>query len=145
MVEEEYQIVEARAAGADAVTLPAALLSPEQLRNLISITQRNRMTEVVLVRSAEEVLAALPYQPRVFALSNRDPHDFSINLETTLRLRELIPPDVVVISSGGIRTPQDLAYVVRAGIDAVMVGQALLTAPDTAQAIEELFKLTPAS
>lgn len=141
---DEYQIVEARAAGADAVLLMASLLEPLQLRNLISITQRNRMTEVVQVQSEEEIRRALPFEPRVIAISNRDMRNFTVDAERTLRLRDMIPPHITVISMGGLRTAENVATVYRAGIDAIMVGQALLTAPDTAHAIRELFKLTGA-
>ena len=139
---DEYQVVEARAAGADAVLLMASMLEPAQLRNLISITQRNRMTEVIQVQSEAEIREALPFQPRVIAISNRDMRDFTINAERTLRLRDMIPPDVTVISMGGLQTAEHVAMVYKAGIDAIMVGHVLLTAPDTAQAIHELFKLT---
>jgi indole-3-glycerol phosphate synthase len=141
-VYDEYQIIEARAAGADGVLLISSLLEAEHLRALISIAQRNRMTALVQVQSRDEVLEAIAFEPRVIAISNRDMQDFTVDLDRTLRLRELIPAHMTVISMGGLRTAEDVAYVHQAGIDAIVVGQALLTVPDTAKAISELFKLT---
>ena len=139
-VYDEYQIVEARAAGADGVLLIASLLEEEHLRSLISIAQRNRMTAVVQVQSREEVLEAISFEPRAIAISNREMGNSSVDLDQTLRLRELVPAHMTVISMGGLRTAQDVAHVLQAKIDAIIVGQALLTAPDTANAISELFK-----
>jgi|GEM_PF-979593 len=140
---DEYQIVEARAAGADGVLLMASLLDAAQLRELISITQRNRMTAIVQVQDADEVHQAMAFEPRAIAISNRDMEDFSITLSRTPTLRPQIPSHTIVLSMGGLRTAEDVAYVYRANIDGIMVGQALLTAADTTQAIQDLFKLAP--
>lgn len=139
---DEYQIVEARAAGADAIVLIAGLVQGEELRNLISVAQRNRMTAIVQVQDKKEIKEALQFEPRVIAISNRDMNTFEVNLENTLRLREFIPPHMVVVSMGGLRTAEDVATVQKAGVDAIIVGQALLTAPDAGMAIQELLKLT---
>lgn len=139
---DEYQIFEARAAGADSLTLITTLLEPDDLRNLLSLTQRNRMTALIQVQDEAETRLALQFEPRVIAISNRNLHDFTIDLDRTLRLRELIPPHILVVSQGGLHSAEDVAYVYQADIDAIVVGQALLSAPDTANAIRELFKLT---
>lgn len=141
---DPYQIVEARAAGADAVILIASLLDPEKLRSLISLAQRNRMTAVVQVHNEEEITRAVAFEPRIIAISNRDLRDFSVDIDITLRLRDLVPSHIAVISMGGLRTAEDVARVHQAQVDGIVVGQALLSARDTAQAIQELFKLTDA-
>jgi indole-3-glycerol phosphate synthase len=141
LIYDEYQIVEARAAGADGVVLIAAMLPPEKLRELISITQRNRMTEVVQVQDREELLMALQFEPRVIAISNRDMRNLSVHLENTLHLRNLIPPHIRVISMGGLWTAEDVARVRTANLDAILVGQVLLMAEDTSRAIQELFNV----
>lgn len=143
-VYDEYQIVEARAAGADAVLLIAHLLEPEQLRSLISITQRNRMNAVVQVQNEDEVRTAIRYEPRVIAISNRDMRNFRVDFDRTLRLRPLIPSHMAVISMGGLRRPEHLMRVAQANIDAVIIGQALLQAEDTAKAISEFFQMVSA-
>lgn len=140
-VYDEYQIVEARAAGADAVLLVAALLEPDVLRDLISTTHRNRMTAVVQVQSKEEVLRAIQFEPRLIAISNRDLFTFETNLDTTRRLREYIPSRMAVISVGALRTADDIAYVQQAEIHGVLIGQALLDHPNARQAVQELFRL----
>ncbi|MFP4321719.1 MAG: indole-3-glycerol phosphate synthase TrpC [Anaerolineales bacterium] len=139
---DEYQIVEARAAGADAVLLIAALLEAPKLRELISITQRNRMTAMVQVASQAEIERAVAFEPRVIAINNRDMETLAVDLDRTLHLREYIPAHMGVVSLGGLRTAEDVAYVHQARIDAIVVGQALLMAPDAAAALQELFKLT---
>lgn len=139
---DEYQIVEARAAGADAVLLIAALYDAEHLCNLISITQRNRMNAVVQVQNEREIKTAIDFEPRVIAISNRDMETFTVDIDRTLHLRDLIPPHMAVISMGGLRTAEEVARVHSAGVDGIIIGQALLSAPNTAAAIRELFKLT---
>lgn len=140
-VYDEYQIVEARAAGADAVLLVVGLLERETLPELISLIHRNRMAAVVQVQNKEELRFAIQFEPRMVALSNRDLRTFEINLAMTLQLREYIPSRMATISVGGLRTPEDVAYVQHAGIDGVLIGQALLTTMQHRQAVQELFKL----
>lgn len=140
-VYDEYQIIEARAAGADGVLLIAALLNSTELRDLISMTQRNRMTAVVQVHNEEELRHAIAFEPRVIAINNRDIETLQVDLARTLHLRPLIPRHMAVISMGGIRTAQDVAMLQQAEVHAAVIGQALLTAPDTAAATRELFKL----
>lgn len=141
-VYDEYQIVEARAAGADGVLLIAALLAPKVLRNLISITQRNRMTAVVQVQNSDELEDTIAFEPRVIAISNRDMHSFTLDLDNTRRLRDLVPPHMTVISIGGIYTPKDVAYIQQTQLHGMMVGQQLLTASEHLPIMQTLFELS---
>lgn len=140
-VYDEYQIVEGRAAGADAILLIAALLEPSVLCDLISITHRNRMVALVQVQTKAELLQALQFEPRMIAISNRHLRTFEVDLATTHHLRDYIPSRMTVLSVSGLKTAEDVAYVREAGVDGVLIGQALLTATHTQQAIEELFRL----
>jgi indole-3-glycerol phosphate synthase len=142
---DEYQVVEARAAGADAVLLIAALLDPKLLSNLISITQRNRMTAVVQVQNEEELLTAVEFEPRVIAISNRDMHTFQVDLDTTGRLCQQVPNHMAIVSLGGMNTVQEVAYVTRFPIHGVIVRQDLLGTAENRHAIADLFALNPLS
>lgn len=137
---DEYQIVEARAAGADAVLLMATLLEPDMLRNLISITQRNRMTSVVQVQNEAELTVAIEFEPQVMAITNRNMDTFAVDLDTTPRLRPLIPKHIAVVSVGGLHQVKDVAHVYQSQLDGIIVGHDLLTDPDATQALQELFQ-----
>jgi indole-3-glycerol phosphate synthase len=141
---DEYQVFEARAAGADGVFLLAALMGEHRMRNLISLTQRLRMTAVVEVQDEEELARALVSDPRVIGISNRDVRTFQVDLSRTLRLRKLIPDHIAVVSMGGIRTPEDVAMIADTGADALLVGESLLKEPNAYVAIRELFSLVDA-
>jgi len=125
-VVEEYQVVEARAGGAAALTLIAAVLGDTEMRRLISATQRNRMNAVVLVHDEAELNVALSWEPRVIAIDNRDRHSGAVDLDKTRRLMALIPARLAVLSMGGLRTAQDVAQVAQTGVDAVLVPAPLL-------------------
>jgi indole-3-glycerol phosphate synthase len=140
-VHDGYQVYEARAAGADGVILIAALLGEHRLWGLVSITQRLRMTAVVQVQNEEELARALKADPLVIAISNVDWRTFEVDLTRTPRLRPQIPDHIVVVSMGGLRTPEDVALIKEAGVDAVSLGEAILGVPDPVQALSELFSL----
>jgi indole-3-glycerol phosphate synthase len=133
-----YQVYEARAAGADAVLLIAAILSEADLAELLSLTQSLGMTGLVEVTSEEELGRVLPLAPRLIGVNNRDLRDFSVDLNTCLRLRPLVPPDVCLVAESGIHTRADVARLAAAGVDAMLVGEALVTAPDVGAKVQEL-------
>jgi indole-3-glycerol phosphate synthase len=133
-----YQVYEARAAGADALLLIAAILSEADLAALLSLTQSLGMTGLVEVTSEEELGRVLPLAPRLVGVNNRDLRDFSVDLNTCLRLRPLVPPDVCLVAESGIHTRADVARVAAAGVDGVLVGEALVTAPDVGAKVREL-------
>ncbi len=133
-----YQVYEARAAGADALLLITAILSDAELAELLSLTQALRMTALVEVHDREELMRVLPLAPRLVGVNNRNLRDFSVNLDTCLRLRSLVPPDVCFVAESGIQTRADMARLAAAGVDAALVGEALVTAPDVGAKVREL-------
>lgn len=135
---DAYQVFEARFAGADAILLIAAALAPDILRELHALALLLGMAPLVEVHREEELETALTCDPLLIGINNRDLSDFSVNLETTLRLRPLIPSGVCVVSESGIHTPQDAARLAEMGVDAILVGEALVTAPDPAAAVRHL-------
>ncbi len=133
-----YQVYEARAAGADALLLIAAVLPDAELAELLSLTQSQGMTALVEVHDRQELMRVLSLAPRLVGVNNRNLHDFSVNLDTCLRLRSLVPPDVCFVAESGIQTRADMARLAAAGVDAALVGEALVTAPDVGAKVRGL-------
>lgn len=127
-----YQVYEARAAGAAALLLIAASLDPALLRDLHTLTGELGMAALVEVHDRAELEAVLPISPRLVGVNNRDLRDFTVRIETTLALRPLVPAGVCLVAESGIHTPQDVDLLRQAGVDAMLIGEALVTASDTA-------------
>ncbi len=135
---DPYQVYEARACGADAVLLIAALLSLSELSALMEIAHSLGMAALVEVHSEPEAEKALEARANPIGINNRHLADFSVDLGTTLRLRPLIPPDVTVVSESGIKSYADVIALKNAGVNAVLVGEALVSSPDPEVKIKEL-------
>lgn len=142
---DPYQVYEARAAGADAVLLIVAALSPDLLRDLHALAEELGMAALVEVHNGDELELALTNRFPLIGINNRNLHDFSVNLETTCVLAQRVPSDVCLVSESGIRGPEDvaqLAAVLRAdgepGVDAILVGEALVTATNVAEQVRRL-------
>ena len=135
---DPYQVYEARAAGADAVLLIAAYLAPGLLSELHALTCQLGMAPLVEVHSQAELELVLKVGPILIGINNRDLRDFTVHLETALNLKPVIPAGICTVAESGIHTPADAARVGAAGIDAILVGEALVTAADTAAQVRLL-------
>jgi indole-3-glycerol phosphate synthase len=135
---DPIQVLSARAAGADAVLLIVAILDDGALRELQALAMRLSMHAVVEVHSEEEVDRAVRADAMIIGINNRDLTKMKTDKETTVRLRSLIPPGPVVISESGIESRADVDDLRRLGIDAVLVGEALLRAADIDAKVREL-------
>jgi indole-3-glycerol phosphate synthase len=135
---DPYQVYEARACGADAVLLIAAALSPSELSQLLKITSALGMAALVEVHTEPEIEKALKARANLIGINNRNLADLTVDLGTTLRLRPLIPPDVTVVSESGIRSHADVCVLQTVGINAVLVGETLVTSPDPEAKLKEL-------
>jgi len=135
---DPYQVYEARAHGADAVLLIVAIISPGELRSLLKTAHSLGMTALVEVHDREELEQALAVDPKIIGINNRHLADFSVSLETTVQLRPLVPEDKLVVSESGIHTRHDVKTLEDIGIDAVLVGEALVRSADPARKIGEL-------
>ncbi len=136
---DPYQVYEARAAGADAVLLIAACLEASQLCDLHGLAAALGMASLVEVHCASELEMVFKIsRPPLVGINNRNLHDFSVDLETTIRLRPLIPPPTCVVAESGIHTPADVERLAAAGIDAILVGEALVSAADPAAKVRSL-------
>ena len=135
---DEYQILEARVAGADTVLLIVAMLPLPQLKTLYAYSKLLGMEPLVEVNNASEMRIALDLGARVIGVNNRNLHDFRVDLGTTSRLAEMVPADVVLCALSGISKRADVVQFVSEGVRAVLVGEALMRAPNPAQFMREL-------
>ncbi|HSN76526.1 MAG TPA: indole-3-glycerol phosphate synthase TrpC [Anaerolineae bacterium] len=125
---DPYQIVEARVAGADALLLIVAVLGDNELKRLLEETRRYGMEALVEVHDEGEVERAIKAGAQVIGVNNRDLRTFAVDIAVTARLRPLIPPDCVLVSESGIHTPADVRRLQEMGVDAMLVGESLVTA-----------------
>jgi indole-3-glycerol phosphate synthase len=135
---DPYQVYEARAAGADAVLLIVAALGDGDLAALHRLACDLGMAALVEVHNAGELHRALRISPRIVGINNRDLHTFEVDLATSVRLRALVPPDVIVVAESGVRTRSDVERLAAAGINAVLVGESLVRAADAGHKVREL-------
>ncbi len=135
---DQYQVYEARAHGADAVLLIAAILTQDELKDLLEITHSLGMTALVEVHDQDELMKVWDLSPKVIGINNRNLANFTVDIETTLNLRLMVPSDTIVVSESGIHTRNDVLKLQMAGIDAILVGESLVTSDDPAIKIHEL-------
>jgi indole-3-glycerol phosphate synthase len=135
---DEYQLWEARAAGADAALLIVAALEDAVLRDLSAAAKGVGLAALVEVHTATELDRALRLDPPVIGVNNRNLQTLRTSLEPSLRLLPQIPPGPVAVSESGLGGAADVAAVVAAGAHAVLVGETLLRAPDVAAKVREM-------
>ncbi|MBI4199428.1 MAG: indole-3-glycerol phosphate synthase TrpC [Chloroflexi bacterium] len=135
---DPYQLYEARAYGADAVLLIAAMLEPPQLRELLAAARSLWLQALVEVHSERELEAALEAGAEVIGINHRNLRTFQMDPSLTERLRPRIPKGKVVVAESGIQTWEDVLRLKKAGVNAVLVGEALVTAPDVGAKVREL-------
>jgi len=133
-----YQLYEARAAGADAVLLIVAVLEQALLRDLIQLGEHLHLAALVEIHDADEASRALSAGATVIGINNRDLRTFKTALDVTERLRPELPAECLVISESGIRDQADVRRLVDAGVDAILVGEALMRSGDVVSAVREL-------
>lgn len=135
---DAYQVDEARAAGASAVLLMASILDGTQLRQLLERVRRRGMDALVEVHTPDEVAVAVDAGADLVGINNRDLKTLRVDLETTPRLRPMIPAGIVVVSESGFETREQVVSAERSGIDAVLIGTTLMASPDPAAKLREL-------
>ena len=135
---DPYQVLEARASGADAMLLIVAILEPSQLSGLLGLAGQLELQCLVEVHDEAEVETALASGARIIGINNRDLRTFTTDLAVTERLAQRIPSDRVIVSESGISKPEQLEWLETLGVSAVLVGEALVTAPDIGSKVREL-------
>jgi indole-3-glycerol phosphate synthase len=137
---DEFQLHEALAAGADAVLLIAAALTLEELTALHASARALGLDALVEVHDERELADALAGGAEIVGVNNRDLRDFSVDVLRTERLMEAMPGEVIVVSESGIDAPEQLRRLDERGVDAVLVGEALMRAEDPAAALRRLLE-----
>lgn len=137
-VVDEYMVYQAKALGAGAVLLICAILGDAELARYGALADELGMAALFEAHDASEVDRALRAGARVVGVNNRDLRTFEVDLQTSLHLRALVPPEVAFVSESGVMTRADVARLEDAGVDAVLVGETLMRAPDKRAALEEL-------
>lgn len=135
---DPYQVYESRAYSADALLLIVAILSDAQLVGLLSLSHKLGMKCLVEVHDEVELERAALGGAEIIGINNRDLETFAVDLATTKRLRPLVPPDRIVVSESGIRERGDVQMLREWGVDAILVGEALVAAGDVAKKVREL-------
>ena len=135
---DPYQVYEARSIGADALLLIVAILSAQQLKELLELSRRLWMQCLVEVHNRAELQTAVDAGADIIGVNNRDLHTFTTDLAVTERLVPLVPRGKVIVSESGISTRDHLRQLGEMGVDAVLVGEALVTAPDIGAKVREL-------
>ena len=136
---DEYQVTEARAWGADCVLLIVAALESALMRDLEAAAQALGLAVLVEVHDAKELEQALTLSTPLIGINNRNLKTFEVSLETTLALLPQIGPERVVITESGVLQPEDVARLRLAGVNAFLVGEALMRAPDPGAELSRLF------
>jgi indole-3-glycerol phosphate synthase len=135
---DPYQVVEARAAGADAVLLIVAAVDDGALAVLLAESRRLGMDALVEVHSEAECERALGAGAELIGVNHRDLATFTMDMGLTARLRAVVPADLVLVAESGIKTAADVAAMAAAGADAILVGESLMRAPSPGEALRAL-------
>jgi indole-3-glycerol phosphate synthase len=138
---DHYQLLEARVYGASAVLLIVALLDQKKLINMIGEAGLLELGVLVEVHNEGEMVRALDAGAKIIGINNRNLHDFSVNLGTSLELASISPKDIVLVSESGIKDPADIELLSDAGVDAILVGESLVRATDVGKKVREFTRV----
>lgn len=136
---DPYHVFEARALGADCILLIVAALGDARLTELSSLALDLGMDVLVEVHDLAELERALDLQLTLVGINNRDLNTFDTELDTTLGLLHSVPADCIVVTESGIHTPEDVALMRKHSVNAFLVGEAFMRAPDPGAKLAELF------
>jgi indole-3-glycerol phosphate synthase len=128
---DELQIIQAAAAGADAILLIVAALTPSELLHLMETAAARHLDALVEIHSVDELERAIDVGAAIIGINNRNLATFEVDLSVTETLSELVPDDVVLVSESGFRTADDVARAHHCGVDAILVGEALMRGQTT--------------
>jgi indole-3-glycerol phosphate synthase len=135
---DSFQVYETKGAGASAILLIAAMLRPDELKELLEIATAAKLDSLVEVHDETELEEALEAGAKIIGVNNRDLKTFNVDLETSLRLASRIPDDRLFVVESGVRTREDIQRLLDVGADAFLVGEHFVTSADPAAAIRGL-------
>jgi len=127
---DEYQIYESKLIGADAVLLICALLDAHTLKKYIEICDQLGLSALVEAHTKDEVVSAIEAGARVIGVNNRNLKSFEVDIQNCITLRELVPEDIIYVAESGIQSREDILMLEKAGVDAVLIGEALMRSED---------------
>ena len=133
---DEYMIYEAKILGASAVLLICSILSEEQIQEYIGICDELGLSALVEAHDEEEVRMAVRAGARIIGVNNRNLKDFSVDTSNSMRLKSLVGNDIIFVSESGVKDASDVAALKKAGVDAVLVGEALMRSTDKKAMLE---------
>ncbi len=137
---EDYQIYEAKTIGASAILLICAILDDDQLRTYREIADSLHMATLVEAHDEEEVKRAVETGARIIGVNNRDLKTFKVDIQNSIRLRALVPKEILFISESGIKTAEDIRELVANGVDGVLIGETMMTASNRREQLQELIQ-----
>jgi indole-3-glycerol phosphate synthase len=137
-VVDEYMIYEARANGASAVLLIVSILDEERLKRFIGLCDELGLSALVEVHDESELDVAVRCRARIIGVNNRNLRDFTVDPTNCLRLRHKVPEGILFVAESGIRTHEDVRRLYDEGVDAVLIGEALMRAPDKSAMLDSL-------
>lgn len=135
---DEYMLYQAKEMGADAVLLICAILSPMQLSEYSAIAGELGLSALVEAHDEKEVEMALKAGGRIIGVNNRNLRDFTVDLNNSVKLRQLVPADRLFVSESGMKTRADIARLEESGVNGVLIGETLMRSTDKARLLAEL-------
>lgn len=135
---DEYMIYQAKQIGADAVLLICAILSPMQLSEYKGIADELGLSALVEAHDEREIETALASGARIIGVNNRNLKDFTVDIDNSVRLRELVPRNILFVSESGMKSRADIARLEENGTDAVLIGETFMRSGDKAAMLREL-------
>lgn len=138
---DPYQIYEAKAMGADAILLIAAILDAEQMKEYRTIAESLKMDVLAESHSEDELTSVIDAGCTIFGINNRNLKDFSVTLDTTQRLAGLVPEGGIIVSESGIKTAEDMRFLADCGANAVLIGETLMRSGSVEESVKELRSL----
>lgn len=135
---DDYMIYEAKLLGAKAVLLICSILCQQQISEYIGICDELGLSALVEAHNEAELKTAIAAGARIIGVNNRDLKDFSVDTNNSRRLRELAPENISFVSESGVKTAEDIQLLREAKVDAVLIGETLMRAPDKSAKLAEL-------
>ncbi|MGN1145908.1 MAG: indole-3-glycerol phosphate synthase TrpC, partial [Acetatifactor sp.] len=135
---DEYMIYQAKYIGADAVLLICAILSDMQLQEYAGLAHDLGLSALVEAHDEEEVRRALHAGARIVGVNNRNLKDFTVDITNSVRLRELVPKEVLFVSESGMKTREDIERLEKNGNNAVLIGETFMRSEDKAKMLRQL-------
>lgn len=138
---DEYMLYEAKVLGASAVLLICSILSERQIKEYIDICDTLGLSALVEAHDEAEIVKTIGAGARIIGVNNRNLKDFTVDTDNSARLRQLIPQEILFVSESGVRSAEDVRRLHDIGADAVLIGEALMKAPDKKEKLRQLRSL----